>query len=570
MPDIDFTSLGKTPISSDNPVGIDITYEPDFEWIQEETAKLAKAILVKPGSDDEELEKGKPRFAYQPVDWERIIDIGCRLLREQSKDLRVASWLAIGLMETKGVTGLADGVDVFHQLLQEYFDKAYPTRTAGRVASILNLRDTVMRRLDGDRSTKQLPVSAEDVTSLARLAELVARLNEFLKKQMADSPVSLNLLESIVDNRLVTARSLAETASKAAEEQAKPAAREVPQQQTSTQPQPSAPASAEQKPDGGTQTPAVSSYDFSRPADKGRYFGDVQKTASRLHGHALEKSLSDPVPYRWVRVAYWLPLGFTSDRTEVPMPGPNETLRESLDALWRGGEWIDLLKASEKQFASYWFWLDLQRYSMDALESLGSDYDFVRKAIKSEIIFLLHRLPFFVNMKSQDGVPVATPETKDWLTELASQEPSGVATQPETGAAAISQSSLKEPLSLVIDQAGSVPANLEKARECLRSSRSEKDRFQVQLKLAEYLLNRKEVILAHNYLVQLERLMKKHELELWDPELAVQSLILLHKSTLRMGKVRKNEKQDFVEKSRVIASRIAVLDPVAAASIVRE
>ncbi len=59
MPEVDFTSLGKTPISSDEPVGIDIKYEPDFEWIQEETDKLSKPVLVQPSSEDEELEAGK-------------------------------------------------------------------------------------------------------------------------------------------------------------------------------------------------------------------------------------------------------------------------------------------------------------------------------------------------------------------------------------------------------------------------------------------------------------------------------------------------------------------------------
>ncbi len=573
MPDSEYADLGSNPISSENPVGEDIRYEPDFEWVQEEIAKLSKAVLVRTGEEEED-QPGKPHFVYEEVDWDEIVRRSETILRERCKDLRIAAWLTRGLIELRAFEGMVDGLTVFTRMTGEYWDNVHPQRPNARAAVIELLRDYIKEACEGGRNTKALSVSAGDEPVVTRVSKLVSKLNSIVTEKLPDSSISFNLVESALEKKIAEARARAEQQNHAVEDSATETAQaEAPQQQVHMQSQPVAPppatGPAHQAPgEAARQEDRQPGLDFSKSADRQKYFTDLQKLAIEYHSHGIKQNPRDPVPYVWIRSVFWFPLGFTENTPFIPMQSPNETLRKSLSDMYDSGEWGDLLSASERQFPSFWFWLDLQRYTVEALEALGSDYDEARQAVVSQNIFLLRRMPFFVNFNTQDGVSVASAETQEWLQETASRK-HAEAEAPPVAADIRNLTSGESRDTLSYDAKGSVQENLEKAREYLQSSRSERDSFIAQLKLSELLLHKKEIVLAYSYLDRLSSLIGQHQLEVWEPELAVDALKVLHACCLRMSRVRKDEKRFFIEQARAIVQRIAALDPVVAAEAVK-
>ena len=74
---MDLATLGKDPINEDQPTGSDVRYEPEFDELQAEIDKLSV-----PSASGE-------------LNWERVSDLSAKILSEKSKDLLVASYLAV-------------------------------------------------------------------------------------------------------------------------------------------------------------------------------------------------------------------------------------------------------------------------------------------------------------------------------------------------------------------------------------------------------------------------------------------------------------------------------------------
>ena len=117
---MDLLSLGKDPINPDQPAGSDVRYEPEFEKLQAETDKLSS-----PSSSG-------------GIDWEKVSDMAALILAEKSKDLLVASFLAVSQVHTRQTEGLAVGVTVMHDLVENFWDTLFPPkkRMRGRLGAI--------------------------------------------------------------------------------------------------------------------------------------------------------------------------------------------------------------------------------------------------------------------------------------------------------------------------------------------------------------------------------------------------------------------------------------------------
>ncbi|MDF1545721.1 MAG: type VI secretion system domain-containing protein, partial [bacterium] len=230
-------------------------------------------------------------------------------------------------------------------------------------------------------------------------------------------------------------------------------------------------------------------------------------------------------------------------------------------------QWETLLTAAESQFPSFWFWLDLQMYVHDALDNLGLAYHSARDAVRFETAFFLRRMPFFPNLNSQDGTPIASDETREWLTDLESSTQQSSAGAGST-VVAVSDSANAEAFEL--NQAESIDNVLTSAREYLENSRSLRDRFIAQLKLSGYLAGKKEIELAYTYLTGLESSMTKFGLDQWEPALAVAVLSELYSCLQKLIKSRKEDKESLQQKTRETVARLVAIDPVKAAELVRK
>ncbi|MEM8514048.1 type VI secretion system protein ImpA [Massilia sp. MP_M2] len=112
MLDID---LLLTPITPDNPCGVDLAFAPEVDAI-------ARARLA----DDPSLEQGAWVTALKEADWKFVGKHCAALLETRSKDLQLAVWLAEASTRTGGMHGLADGLGLVAALCKRYWDGVHP------------------------------------------------------------------------------------------------------------------------------------------------------------------------------------------------------------------------------------------------------------------------------------------------------------------------------------------------------------------------------------------------------------------------------------------------------------
>jgi type VI secretion system protein VasJ len=113
-------SLGKEPIQPDRPAGSDVRYEPEYEQLQAEIDKLSSPS------------------ASGGIDWQKVNDLAVSILERKCKDLLVVSYLAVSQIHMRRIEGLADGLQVLHDLIEHYWDDLFPPkkRMRGRLAAI--------------------------------------------------------------------------------------------------------------------------------------------------------------------------------------------------------------------------------------------------------------------------------------------------------------------------------------------------------------------------------------------------------------------------------------------------
>lgn len=105
---IRYLDLARHPVATGDYAGEDIRFSTAFEALERELGG-AQAILGEVN-----------------VDWLRIRE-GCEyILSNQSKDLRVASWLAWALYECESVNGLSAGLGLIHYVCKEHWLLFHP------------------------------------------------------------------------------------------------------------------------------------------------------------------------------------------------------------------------------------------------------------------------------------------------------------------------------------------------------------------------------------------------------------------------------------------------------------
>lgn len=112
MSSIDVAGL-LTDVSPDSPCGEDLSYDPEF---------LDLENMVKGNA---ERQVGEEVVEAEEPNWRDVRD-RCAALLSRSKNLRVATWLALALLRTDGVGGLRDGLSLLKGLLEQYWDHVHP------------------------------------------------------------------------------------------------------------------------------------------------------------------------------------------------------------------------------------------------------------------------------------------------------------------------------------------------------------------------------------------------------------------------------------------------------------
>lgn len=515
------------PISPQAPAGVSAKFEPSFEALQKEMAKLTSASA------------GSASF----VDWAAVVSQGGNILEKSSKDILVASYVAYGLYATSGLDGLARGICLLNGLVEGYWPTLFPELS--RIRGRANALGWLMERLGPPLSTH--PVSAGDRDILQALDEMAKGFAQRVREKFDGQAPSLKPMTDGIARLILS----------------------VPAEAPPPPPQPQAPEGSPPPPPPRAENapakaaaavpPPVAQFSGEIPTFLRQSGGGLMSLASQLRS----ANTADPLAYRLWRSGLWLrvtelPRADSDGRTGISPLDPD--LRNELDEMLNRRRWAVLLDKSEDALGQNLFCMDLNRYSALALEGLGEGHRLAKDALVSEVRAFLARFPKVPQLSTREGGSCTSPQAALWLeAEVTPPAASGL-TPPASGASGALD--LEEAQKLL--RTGKVEEAIALLGGQIQSAGNGRERFRLRLALAEMAIAGGKPRLGAALYESLDRESQNRALEEWEPELAVQCLVgLLSSAKAGMGSGA-TLAQDFASPY----GRLCRLNPEAALRIV--
>ncbi|MCC6859252.1 MAG: type VI secretion system protein TssA [Bryobacterales bacterium] len=591
------------PLGEGNPCGVPLRFDPVYDKIKEARRQ------------DDNLAQGIWSREVKRADYATVIRLAGDAIATRGKDLQLTAWLVEALVFKEGVAGLRQGLAFTRELLERYWDSLYPELEDGDPfmrAGILEwigshlgdaLRSAPLTRgglnwyqykesravgseesCGGDTEKLQARSAAieegkipaeqfdEDFQrtpkafytdlkqELDASAEELRQLEAFTDRKFTEEPPSFSGLRAALEELQQTAHVLLaakrgqEPDEVPAEAEVEPA--EIPSDIPEEEPGPAEPAARR----------APARVTAGEPACR----DDAVDLVIRAAAFLRREEPYSPVPYLMLRALRWGELRAGGDQVNPALlETPPTEIRQRLKRAASEGLWEEVLEVAETAMGMPCGrgWLDLQRYAVRACSELGSWYDPVAQAIRSELRVLLADYPGLPDQTLTDDTPAANRETQEWLAglitpaaapaeALLSLAPIDAGEEQEAGELAPPDASELAEAALRAGRHDEAIAIL--SRE-IASAGSGRERFQRRLQLARVCLASGKELIAFPILQDLAAEIENRRLEEWEtPEATAQPLVLLHRC---MTVLRRPD-----EERQLIYGRICRLDPVQAMS----
>jgi len=249
------------------------------------------------------------------------------------------------------------------------------------------------------------------------------------------------------------------------------------------------------------------------------------------------------------------------------LEAPPTDLRKHLKRLTLDKKWAELLDAAESAMAlpCSRAWLDLQRIVVEACEALGSDYEAIVRAIRSELKALITDFPQLLDATLMDDTPAANAETRAWLKALSqSAPPQAPPADPSANGSSVDGFSSRWPGQPTDEYAAALQALRDgqerKAFEILQQDigrrRSGRERFRRKMQLVEMCASLNKQNIAQPILDDLAAAIETHKLDDWeDPGLVAGALATIMKMSLRMQADKAQQQKLFERICRLDAAQ---------------
>ncbi len=503
-----------TPIPGDNPFGMNINYEPEFDTIKAEIGKLGN------------------------VDWEAVETNARTILAEKSKDIRVLAFVSYVYLRNENWEAFADVFDGLSQLAEKSYEGLFPDRPRAKQLAFKWLSEARY----SDTLDEKKPAEA-DHEHLKRLTTSLTSLKKILEDNFPEG--------SPFPSKILSAAQKWESATKP-----KPVEEKKPDQSA----QPGAAPAA-----GSAATASASGQAVQEPMDTPKQAQTVGKKVAQF---LIDNEPSKPMGYRLLRTLRWdlLEKAPPAENGQTQLAPPNPQQRTYFQGLVGNGDWKTALPAAEKAFnaAANHFWLDLQRIAATAAKNLGPAYAEVHTAISIETALLLKRIPELVDCSFSDGSPFCDAATKDWISGevtpmLSSGKGGGAGAQINDALA----DERKEINALVA--AGKAEEALETLQKAMAGSGGERDNFRRSLMMGSLLLSAKRPDISLAVLESLDEKIDRFRIDLWDSALAVEAWSLLVRAYKAWAVNKPQNIQTAIhEKQNTILQKLSRTDPKSA------
>ncbi|KEZ63244.1 type VI secretion protein ImpA [Pseudomonas amygdali pv. tabaci str. ATCC 11528] len=495
-----YLDLARHPVAADDYAGEDIRFSTMFEVLERELG-CTQAV-----------------FGEVNVDWLRIRE-GCEhILSNQSKDLRVASWLAWALYECESVSGLAAGLGLIHYLCKERWLLFHPRKLRTRSASMQWLLLKLEKALGEDISiTHQLPEFQQLLRQLDGLDEI---FNLYLG---SDAPLLLPLRRRLA--RMIQRAEQVEKEPVKVVERVKQAAVQL----------------------------FSSDSDIDNERDAQRALSMQENSVRSLCRWWLKQKTTDLRAFRLGRSQVWYAVDSLPERNSEKITQLRRLPADKLSNYqerFEQGLYADLIVDLEASLAGSPFWFDGQRMVWNCLKALGGEA--AMREVEVQFALLLKRIPDLVELRFHDGVPFADAETLQWIAAhiLVPEVHVSNARGSESQHDALEQSSLYHDALPVLQKKG-LKAAVRLVNDHLKGVEGGRERFLCKLCIARLCIDAKKYELAKVQLEHLDQELQTASLPVWEPTVFLDVSRLLYSCYERIAL---NEKA--VARKEVIYQRL--------------
>lgn len=461
-------TLGQKALAGAHPAGCDLRDEADFILLQSEIEKLSNP-----------LKRDAP-------DWSRIVTLAIALLDSKGKDLLVAAYMTAALLETRGLPGLLDGLQVVRDLLQQYWVPLFPARLRARRSAI----DWLIERIRTQTQAWSVP---QDPALIDALRAVLLAIDDVLEQKDPEAPSTRTLTPLLAGVPLKAA------APAASIDTATAAPCNVP-------------------PDALPNT----LHNPPQPQDCDTILLHLRELADDF----IDADPTRALAYRLRRIALWGALEALPPvrHAHSLIAAPITPLRDALRQLIASQHPQDLLHFAEAQLPAHPFWLDLNYQAVQAMQRSGAQYDAARAEISSACAALITRWPALIDMTFANAMPFAEHDTKQWLQTLVASN-AGVNDRANKRANNSENNSASTQVSAAtLDTSGDVHTVAAHAQQLIEQSRVPAQQLQLRIQLCAFLFAERPAAdlqaLAHIIVNTIDR----HQLDAWDPALALSAL----------------------------------------------
>ena len=478
-------------------VGEDVSYDEKFEAIKLEIDKLSS-------------------LAGDAVNWGAVSSMSEEILQEKSKDFRIGCYLACCRMRTGELEKVLDGLILLQEMSVRFWDDMYPPlrRIRARAGMIGWMSDQA-----ADVVTA-IKLKAADAQMVKLIDDTSAKLDQSFREKFGEHYPGMPKLREGIRG---LSRSVPKEAPKPPPPPPKP---EVSESSNDVAPPP--PIIMSSSGDGATAA-TVNTAEDARKAMEPTWL-----LLKKMGGCLRSEKPENPQSYKLTRMGMWMELTTApvvmNGNTLVPPPGAH--LKQRLDTLAASTEWLTLLNEADDLGSEYILWLDPQRYVSTAMSALGALFMKTKEELLLQVALMLKKVPTLPTLKFSDGSPYADAQTQMWIDNEA--KPVLAAADAGGGGGGGAASVLDEPIKEARDHA--MKGDLAKAIQVVSSAGDAAptpvDRFRGKLAIAQLCLGAGQPAIARGQLEGLTEIIRKHELQKWDPRLCAEVYAALY-STLR-------------------------------------